>query len=106
MEKILIVAARFIKKPILWVVALLAALLSYSLTPSPSYSQSGSRVQQTEITSSTSPYKPSYWLVLWSLGTGAVMEKIEMISMEQCEMQGNIWKKKTSYHTFLCLEGK
>lgn len=87
-------------------VALLAAMLSYSLNPSPSYSLSGSEVQQTEITARTSPYKPSYWLVIWSFGTGAVMEKIEMISMEQCEMQGNIWKKKTSYHTFLCLEGK
>lgn len=79
------------------------------LSASPSYSQS-------EVSPQTqSQTRGTVWLIIqkgW--GEHAALEKIEMRDMEQCEMQGALWKasKKiedrvsSKYQGYECIEGK
>ena len=46
----------------------------------------------------------SYWLILIESGKGKALEKIEMESMEQCNEQGNLFKR--GYREYVCLIGK
>lgn len=81
----------------------------------PSYSQSNTTttLSSTPTTSTPSPSpSPSYWLIVrYGSGSANSLEKIEMQSMEQCELQGAVWRasKRISpggLTAFECLEGK
>jgi len=81
----------------------------------PSYSQSNTTTTlpstPNNSTSTPSP-TPSYWLIVrYGDGSANSLEKIEMQSMEQCELQGAVWRasKRISpggLTAFECLEGK
>ena len=56
------------------------------------------------LMSSIAANAESVWLLVTK--TRAI-EKIEMRDMEQCQTQGEIWKKNaTSFTAFVCIEGK
>tara|TARA_B100001093_G_C26729431_1_gene971515 strand:- start:186 stop:410 length:225 start_codon:yes stop_codon:yes gene_type:complete len=53
----------------------------------------------------------SYWLILRVRGNGKALEKIEMLSMEQCQEQGKVFKNWQSINEkntneYICLIGK
>ena len=87
--------------------------VSLSLVLIPAYSQSTANSATPPSPAPATPSAPSYWLILfYQDGTANSLEKIQMQTMEQCELQGAIWKssKRMTYRggstAFECLEGK
>jgi len=89
-----------------------ASSLSICAFPSASYSQSSATTSSPLPSSSVPSSSPSYWLIVrYGSGSANSLEKIEMQSMEQCELQGAVWRasKRISpggLTAFECLEGK
>ena len=88
------------------------ATLSLSFLFIPAYSQSIVNPTSAPVSAVAVSNPPSYWLIVrYGDGSANSLEKVEMQSMEQCELQGAVWRasKRISpgaLTAFECLEGK
>lgn len=87
--------------------------MSFSFVFNPANSQTIVNSATPPSPNYATPSTPSFWLILfYQDGTANSLDKVQMQTMEQCELQGAIWKssKRMTYRggstAFECLEGK